>query len=195
MKTPQLLACLLALPTTGLAATVVWGGAGSQASPAFWNLPVNGGPGRNDDPTHWNRDTPPDMSGADDAVINGGGIQKNDELDFTGGSTMTLNAGAYFVRNTTATFGFNINGGSGLLINDGTFEANVVFTTIAGPTSFLEVVNGAYVFNSQSTSAIGLNNGATATVRAGGTIETSTFFNSQNQNVATGGIPRGIASC
>ncbi len=103
--------------------------------------------------------------GTDNAVINDGGLQKDNDHDFTGGSTMTLNLGAYFRRNTTSTFGFTINGGSGLLINEGQFDANVAFFTVASTASYLEVVNGTFRFNAQSTSGFGINGGATVPQR------------------------------
>lgn len=188
MKAFPVLFITLASAATVHAATVTWGGAGSQASPAFWNQPVTGNPGENDDPTHWNQADPPDMTGADDAVINGGGIQKNGSIDFSGGSVMTLNSGAYFSLNNS-TNNFTITGGSGLSIQNGTFDATVNAITVSGAGSYIEVVTGSLFFTSTSSSAVGLNSGGQAIVRTGGTISTSTFFNSQNTNATNvGGI-------
>ena len=175
----------LLLPTLALtiatanAATVTWGGAGSSSAYAWWN------DGNNSLPTHWNQASPPDVTGADDAVINGGGIQKNGSLAISGGSAMTLNLGAAFRLNTTSN-NFTVTGGSSLVINDGGFIALVNAVTVGGAGSYLEVVSGSFLFDN-SANAIGLTGGGQAIARAGGTIESTTFFNSQNSSDPTGG--------
>ena len=164
-----------------LPAVVTWGGAGSEATPELWDDVAN-----NSNPTHWNRSTPPNLAGVDDAVINGGGVLKGDTLTISGGSSLTLNSNAFVGLGPTSSV-FNIQSGASLVINSGTFSASTNALTVAGAASFLEVVDGSFVFNSQATFGFGLNNGATAIVRSGAVLESDTFFNSQNAAVAVGG--------
>jgi len=156
-----------------------WGGAGRVAAPAFWN------DSNNSLPTHWARLSPPNMAAGHHATIQGGGIQKNNGLEFANGASMTLNLGAYYRLNTTTNNPIRLIDGSSLLINDGTFIANTQFLTISA--SSLEVVNGSFVYNHQATAGFGMNNGAIVTIRPGGLVETSNFFNTNNQNAGPGG--------
>jgi hypothetical protein len=162
-----------------LPAVVTWGGAGSAGSPEFWDSASNS------DPTHWNQATPPEMTGPDDAIINGGGIQKDNSHTFSKGSAMTLNSGAFFRLNNT-TNNFNVNSAALIVINDGNFECNTNAATVSGANSVIEVVKGSFVYNAQTIYGFGMNNGATAIVRAGGVLESTTFFNCQNIETPVG---------
>ncbi len=156
----------------------IWGGAGSEAAPVFWNE------SNNSLPTHWARPSPPNMAAGHHATIQAGGIQRNNGLAFDNGASMTLNFGAYFRLNTTNTSPITLFNGSSLLINDGTFVANTQFLTLSA--SSLEVVNGSFIYNHQAGAGFGMNNGATVTIRSGGLVEASNFFNTNNQSTGTG---------
>ncbi len=157
---------------------IVWGGAGNAGSPELWDSASNS------DPTHWNRATPPNMAGVDKAIINGGGIQKEAPHTFSIGSSMTLNSGAFLRLNSGETDTFYINSGASVVINDGNFEAKTSAVTVSGATSRLKVVSGSFVFDPLTIYGLGLNKGARAIVRAGAVIESTTFFNSQNDGLA-----------
>lgn len=160
-------------------ASLIWGGAGSEAAPVFWNETNN-----NKLPTHWARPSPPNMAAGNHATLQAGGIQRNNGLAFDNGASMTLNFGAYFRLNTTNSNPITLFNGSSLLINQGTFQANTQFLTLSA--SSLEVVNGSFIYNHQAGAGFGMNNGATVTIRSGGLVEASNFFNTNNQSTGAG---------
>ncbi len=159
--------------------SLIWGGAGSEAAPVFWNQP-----GSNNLPTHWARPSPPDMAAGNHATILAGGIQRNNGLTFDNGASMTLNFGAHFRLNPTSSYHFDLVNGSSLLINDGTFIANTASLTLIA--SSLEVVNGSLLYNHQAGNGFRMNNGATLTVRSGGLVQASNFFNTNYRSSGTG---------
>lgn len=83
-----------------------WGGAGSEASPAWWNDVDDEGDGINVDADHWGVDGFPALDGTDSAIVSSGGIKKSSlyvdstsSLEVSGGYLWT---GAFGVGKTTA---------------------------------------------------------------------------------------------
>ena len=54
-----------------------WGGAGSEASPAWWNDVADEGDGINADTDHWGVDGFPVLDGTDSVIVSSGGIMKS----------------------------------------------------------------------------------------------------------------------
>ena len=156
-----------------------WGGAGSAADPVFWNETNN-----NSLPSHWAHPSPPDMAAGNHATIQAGGIQRNNGLTFDNGASMTLNFGASFRLNNTSTSPLNLSSGSSLLINNGAYVANTQSLTISA--SSIEVVNGSLIYNHQAGNGFRMNNGSTVTIRAGGLVQASNFFNTNYLSTGSG---------
>jgi len=141
-------------------------GGGSEATPWWWG---NG--------TSWLGGTVPTLDGTDDAIVDGGGMQKQWAFDITGGSSLILTDNAYFRQYASNAENTELNNGV-LTIDSGKMDVEQLdvrggSTIEIGAGGWLRQNNDA---SGTTTPGVRIYGGSQVTVHAGGLLENLGHF-------------------